>query len=209
MTTTLGVRLSPDSVLLTGEALEAWKYDPDVALALETNSARLIAESTTLTLHCDGLRREAPSIANGGLRVEHVASKQETVLMQDGATRVRVRLAKRETDSNYALVRLVQEQSDVAGQSLLFATRPQRETYERVAVFHVTTAGKLDIVFLPAHLRGGRLVLDSPVDDSAFGSIVMGPDGIIGLVQDERSAMLLQADQFPDRHTAGSDKNPR
>jgi hypothetical protein len=29
------------------------------------------------------------------------------------------------------------------------------------------------------------------------------------LVQDERSAMLLQADQFPDRHTAGSDKNPR
>jgi hypothetical protein len=83
------------------------------------------------------------------------------------------------------------------------------ETFERVAVFHVTTAGKLEVILLPAHVRDGRLTLDSPVDDSAFGSIVVGPDGIVGLVQDERSAMFFGVDQLQPAGGGTPRKNAR
>jgi hypothetical protein len=45
----LGIRVSTDLVVLTGEELEPWKYDPDVALAL-SNGAKLIPEARDLTI---------------------------------------------------------------------------------------------------------------------------------------------------------------
>jgi len=190
----LGIRVSDDLVVLTGEELEPWKYDPDVALAL-SNGAKLVPEARDLTIKFDGARGDAPALSNGGLHIERSAAQLESVLVQDDEKRIRVQVAKRDSNSNYALIRIVHAEGGSL-QTGLFSSQTMPGNYERVAVFHVTTGGKLEVILVPAHARNGRITLDSPVDDSAFGSIVVAPDGIVGLVQDERSAMFLTADRL-------------
>jgi hypothetical protein len=44
----LGFRISEDKFVLTGELAEPWRYDPDVATALQTKEASLLKESCDL-----------------------------------------------------------------------------------------------------------------------------------------------------------------
>jgi len=215
--TWLGVRVSDDLVVLPDEAVQPWRYDPDVVLALESNTAQLVPDARELSIHFDGMRGDAPSLANGGLRIERSSRvEKESLLVQDDEKRVRVAVAKRASNSNYDILRIVQTDDAASGQRpvfnsqrAVFNSHPEQQSFDRVGVFHLTPAGKLEVVLMAAHVRDGRVVLDSPVDDSAFGSIVVGPDGIVGMVQDERSAMFLQLDQLLSSNPPGAVKHAR
>jgi hypothetical protein len=208
--TWLGVRVSDDLVVLPDEAVQPWRYDPDVVLALESNTAQLVSDARELSIHFDGMRGDAPSLANGGLRIERSSRvEKESLLVQDDEKRVRVEVAKRASNSNYDILRIVQTDNTASAQRPPFSSQPAPQSFDRVGVFHLTPAGKLEVVLMAAHVRDGRIVLDSPVDDSAFGSIVVGPDGIIGMVQDERSGMFLKMDQLQSSLPAGAVKHAR
>jgi hypothetical protein len=209
----LGFRMSDDLVMLPNEAVEPWRYNPDVMLALQSKTARLDPEARELTIQYFGMTGDAPSLANGGLRIEvSPRIEKESLLVQDGEKRVRVEVAKRDSNSNYDVLRIVPaylagSESPVYGQRPTFngqrpiVNEPAQQSYDHVAVFHLTPGGKFNVVTTPAHVRGGRIVLDSPVDASAIGSIVVGPEGIVGMVQDERSAMLVTMDRTESDNT--------
>ena len=39
--------------------------------------------------------------------------------------------------------------------------------------------------------KDNRILLDDPVDERAFGSLLLSPQGAVGMVQDEKSGMAL------------------
>jgi hypothetical protein len=50
-----------------------------------------------------------------------------------------------------------------------------------------------EIVRLSARMVNGRLVFDDPIDSSALGSPVLSGDGLVGILQDENSAVGYSA----------------
>ncbi len=130
---------------------------------------------------------EAPSIGNNQLQIERLQIREEKVLTVADNHRGSVRLAVRRTNANYALIRLNQPSSNRL--EALPSSKETMDNLDRVAIFHFTGNGKLELIFVPCAYKDGRLNFDAPVDNTAFGSPVIGPKGILGMVQEELSGM--------------------
>jgi hypothetical protein len=75
----------------------------------------------------------------------------------------------------------------------------QQDSWDKVAVFRLTVepnTGKqqVGVVTLAAHRDGRQIRFDRPVDGSMFGSPILAPDGLLGLVQDEDTGAFLPDD---------------
>jgi hypothetical protein len=46
---------------------------------------------------------------------------------------------------------------------------------------------------MPAHQTDDRIFLEDSVDERAFGSLLIAPEGAVGMVQAEQSGMILKA----------------
>jgi hypothetical protein len=77
-----------------------------------------------------------------------------------------------------------------------------QESWERVAVFRlredpVTHLHSVEILQLGARREGKGIQLSDPVDSAVFGSPIVTPDGVIGMVQDEQTGTFLPAEMLP------------
>jgi hypothetical protein len=73
------------------------------------------------------------------------------------------------------------------------------DTWEHVAVFRLredaaTRKPSVEVLQLRARREGQGIRLSEPVDAAVFGSPIVTPDGVIGLVQDEQTGAFLPAD---------------
>ena len=186
----LGFRISEDRVLLTGEVAEPWKFDVDTAALLQSHKATIVEESRNVLIWPLGGKPEnSASFANGRLLVEKIATAQQSEIVPEGNRNPSVPVARRDTDSNYAVVRLTKDEDK--RKAIPSAPSEAGQSWDRVAVFKLNADGMTETIFVPAHRQGNRLTFDMPVDDETFGSPVMAPGGAVGMVQDERSAMIL------------------
>jgi hypothetical protein len=74
-----------------------------------------------------------------------------------------------------------------------------QDSWEHVAVFRlrqdaVTRRPSVDVLQLGARRDGLGIHLSEPVDGAVFGSPIVTPDGVIGLVQDEQTGAFLPVD---------------
>jgi len=53
--------------------------------------------------------------------------------------------------------------------------------------------GKLEILSTAAQRHDNRISFTDPIDDRAFGSLLIDHAGAVGMVQDERSGMILHS----------------
>jgi hypothetical protein len=79
-----------------------------------------------------------------------------------------------------------------------FAVAAQ-DSWEHVAVFRlrqdaVTRQPSVEVLQLGARRNGLGIQLSEPVDGAVFGSPIVTPDGVIGLVQDEQTGAFLPVD---------------
>ena len=87
-----------------------------------------------------------------------------------------------------------------AGLAVASAAVTAQESWEQVAVFRLRLdpetkkAQSVEILQLGARRDGKSIVLSEPVDSAVFGSPIVTPDGVIGLVQDEQAGTFLPAD---------------
>jgi hypothetical protein len=188
----LGFRISDERVVITGALAEPWKYDSETAAVIETRRGSVVKESyDILVWPGDGRIEDAAALSNGRLVTEKIASKTEGVMVPDGDRTVRVSLAKRDNDSNYAVLRLVGDAD--RGKAMPAAGSVSGQNWDHVAIYRLTEDGPPEMIFVAARRQESRLVFDTPVDDRAAGSPVMTPDGAIGILQDERSGMVLRS----------------
>jgi hypothetical protein len=75
-----------------------------------------------------------------------------------------------------------------------------KDSWEQVAVFRLRLDSEtrkvksVEVLQLGARRDGKGIVLTEPVDSEVFGSPIITPDGVIGMVQDEQTGAFLPAD---------------
>ena len=74
--------------------------------------------------------------------------------------------------------------------------RPDPNGYNSLLVFRYgagvwTQNVEPEIVSVSAKLVGGRLILDNPIDSSACGSPMISENGVVGILQEEKSGILF------------------
>jgi len=191
----LGFCISEDKFVLTDEMIQPWKYDLETAAALQSGEASLIKENVDLLVWRTGdiADSTARSLSRSQIHLEHASSKAEAAYVPIEHKQVKVKLLERESDANYAILRFTQAEDKGAAIQIAPDSTLQGQSLDHVTLFRAADTGKLELISLPAHNSSGRIVLDDPIDDRAFGSLLIGADGAIGMVQDEHSGMVLRS----------------
>ena len=191
----LGFRISEDKFVLTGELVEPWKYDLDAATALRDKEATLVDESRDLLVWPAGealKESSARSLSKGSIQVDHASGKAESIHVPGDKGNVTIQLQRRDTDENYAVLHFTHPEDHGSAASAASDQVRHKESWEQISLFRVDDDGKLEIVSTAARRHDSRISLTDPVDDRAFGSLLIDPAGAIGMVQDEHSGMVLR-----------------
>ena len=104
----LGFRISSDQFVLTGEMLEPWTYDADVAMAMKTGNASLADSDRELLVWPGGTPMDvnsSRSLSMGGIQVLHAPRETESTEVSTADGHVKVRISRCDSNSNYALLR--------------------------------------------------------------------------------------------------------
>jgi hypothetical protein len=196
----MGFFTGPRTLVTVAEALEPWAFDPELALALRDGRYTIVPNS----LHLEATTGASPHTLQLGtdLTAAHLRGlkKHEIVEPRETGGVVKAQVAERAGPHNIAILTVTgpwTSTTPLAASSLQSPTTgPWPETIAlRPAPSPTPTGPTLDPIQLPAALDSSRIKLGSLVDATVFGSPLLGPDGILGMVQDENSAL-----PWPDLH---------
>jgi|CZKF01.1.fsa_nt_gi hypothetical protein len=193
----LGFRIKPSQVVTTAEVEAPWKYDAEFLEAVRSGTAKLVKNSLEIQLRPlvqgDTLRLSAKDFT-----VEVRGTPEKDTLITTNGKHNKMKVMQRASPSTLAVLTL---QVPPASQELAAAPAAvaAQDSWEHVAVFRlredaVTKQPAVDVVQLGAHREGQGIRLNLPVDAAVFGSPIVTPDGVIGLVQDEQTGAFLPAD---------------
>ena len=191
----LGFRITDDKFVLTDEMYEPWKYDTEVATALQTHKASLIDENRDLLVwnSTEPLDpNDARSLSRKTIHEEHHSDQSDAAHVASEGKSVKIRLSKRDSDDNYAIFRFTRPEDKGTpiqpGPDVVLHS----QNWDRLAMFRVDDEGALELVSTPARRANDRVVLEDSVVERAFGSLLISPDGAVGMVQAEQSGMILK-----------------
>jgi len=178
-----------DKVILPKEAIEPWAFDPDVVVATGSKDLKVDVKSLDLWLWAPNVVRtstNALKLSQQDFKVT-ASGDLDSIKIHRSDTK-KVQLRRRDTDGDVALLTLAKPFADFAPLRFSTAEGPAWDT-AAVVRFRNNQDALPDIVLLPASRDGHRITLGTPIDSHAFGSPLIAPDGVIGMVQDERSAL--------------------
>jgi hypothetical protein len=191
----LGFRITDDKFVVTDEIYEPWKYDNEVAKALQTKAATLIDEDRDL-LVWNSSEPLDPNMARSLLRKtiheEHHSDQTENAHVPSEEKSVKIRLSKRDSNANYAVFRFTRAEDKGTPVQLASDDVLHNQNWDRLTMFRVDDDGQLELITTPAHRANDRIILEDAVDERAFGSLLIAPEGAVGVVQAEQSGMVLK-----------------
>ncbi len=206
----LGVafRLSDKQVVTAREMIEPWRFDSDVALKLKRKELTMVENSFDLLLWPSGttysgiggapLEAAALGLRKHDFHIESASSAEtETMVATNTGSRATlVNTVPRASTSNLAVLAFDVPLTTGSPVAPLDA-KLNSAGYKNLAIFRFPAGAytknvEPEIVRLSASSVNGRLVFDDPVDSSAFGSPVISDTGLVGIVQDENSAIGLE-----------------
>ena len=196
-------RVSPTLLVLPQEALEPWSFDPDTAVAIQSGEYKLEPNTFRLSVWPAGQPAPSPLTADGGLQLgkelqggpaKHQATTQ-IMLLNKSHLPQKGKLDVRANSSNVALLKAID--AFPAAPTPKTASGSAATQWETVALLRFPRLGsdKLapEVILTSASLDHGRIRLGIKVDGSVFGSPIIAPDGIIGMVQDESTGIVWSA----------------
>jgi hypothetical protein len=207
--TAAGFRISEKEAVLPKEALEPWKFDAEIAAALQSQELRLdnasydvwvwpagapIKDSAGTFEPSQALRQSQQEV-----RIVHTPrdDNEVRIVVGTGGHLRKVRVHRRVSASNVALVALTPPAVPLPLPAKLdFQADPTK--WGRLAAFRfpaVTAVqrSRPELLFIEAARAGLVISLDTPLDASGRGSPLIGPNGIVGIVQSEKGGVSLQA----------------
>jgi hypothetical protein len=193
----LGFRMSSGKILTTAEMVNPWKYDMEFLTAMNAGSVKLVKKSEELTLR--PLAGSAPGLLQGtDFTSETRGTAEGDKLTAVGKSRDQVQLLRRASPSSMALLTL-HGAPPAGGLMAASAGVLAQDGWDKVIVFRLRTgAGSSDRFVEPLQIGatrdGNSIHLTQPIDDAVFGSPIMTPDGVIGIVQDEQTGTFLPPD---------------
>jgi hypothetical protein len=165
-----------DEVLAPAEVVEPWMFDPVLAELLSSGAMEVVRESVDV-------RIGKSTLSNGALTVEAIGRDRSKGLTVE--RRKTYSLRDRSSKKNTARLRL----KDWSG------TRVNESTASAAtaAVFRVRDDGSTEILSVAVSGAPGQWRLAEPVDSRAFGSPVIGGDGVLGILVNQSTILPLSA----------------
>jgi hypothetical protein len=212
----VAVAVAPDLVLVPREALEPWKFNAEVADALKSKRASLNPSAYDLwlwpasasVLKSNELNSDtALRLSRKQFSVLRMPDRDEHKIMalEDSGKTRKISVEKRDSSSDLALLQLANSPRNF--DSLRVAATDAAE-WDSVALFRFrggarSSSADPELIVIPARRDGDRIQLQELVDSSVFGSPIITPDGVVGIVQDESSgvawpeaARVLKLDKY-------------
>jgi hypothetical protein len=190
----LGFWIGASSAMVTEEAIRPWEFDPDAQARMKASKAKVQDGSVAISvrpLSPGDAEAEPWLLSKGDFTVLSEGKPAEGHYgYSDKAKSMEVR--ERVSPGNFAILRF---RDGIAGDPVKAASAEEKK-WDRLGVFHLIRAAgsgsvRAEVVFLPATSDGKQIAFGQPIDESAFGSPVMSPDGAIALVQNEGHATML------------------
>ena len=191
----LGFRISQDKFVIPDELLEPWKYDTEVATVIQSQGASVVDDTRDLLVWPSGEALDpntARSLSKKTIHVEHKSDKTEAAHVPSENKTVKIHLGKRDSDENYAILRFTRPEDKGVAIQVAPDQVLQSQSWDRLTMFRANDDGKLEIIYTPAHRKDNGIFLEDSVDERAYGSLLIAPEGAVGMAQDEQSAMVLK-----------------
>ena len=136
----------------------------------------------------------ARSLSRGTIQLDHTPAKTESTRVVAGNKDVKLPIFRRDSERNFmrALRFTLPGRQRAGDLRRKMAQAEQPQSWDHLTMFRVDDNGKLESVSNQGHRQHNRILLDDPVDDRAFGSLLLSSQGAVGMVQDEKSGMALR-----------------
>jgi len=205
----IAFRVEPRSYMLPRELAEPWRFDPAMGMQLKNKKLKLVDGSYELLLWPVGarLRRSGDELSADGafsgrkrqfhLRLSSRNDSEKMVTTETGRTATIVSSLQRGSRSNLALVEF--DVPPPPGSPVREIDRhPDPNGFRSLLIFRFGAGEFMDqvepeILSLSAKVSNGRVLLDDPIDASAWGSPMISESGVVGILQEERSGILFTA----------------
>jgi len=202
----LGFRLSSGQVIATAEARSPWEYDVEFQDRIKSGDTKLVKNSAEIVLFSPA-SKSAAGIADTlsltrkdfTLSERGNADKDSLILQKDGKDGLTKVSVRRRASPDALSVIALQAVPPAGGFTPAPAAITQQDSWEKVAVFRLisnSATGKdsIEVVQISGRRDGKGIHFDQPVDSSFYGSPILAPEGVIGIVQDERAGAFLPSD---------------
>jgi len=202
----LGFRLASGQIVTSSESKAPWEYDADFLARIKSGEAKLEKKSFEIQLKPTGSPSEAPlQLTHKDFTLEERGNTGKDPLFvanpnpapdESGIAKISVH---RRADPNAMLVMVLKAPPAAGGFHAAPSAILQQAAWEKVAIYRLnidaaTGQPSVEVVQLSAHRDGQGIHLDESVDPTFFGSPILTPEGVIGIVQDEQAGAFLPAD---------------
>ncbi|MGA2890115.1 MAG: hypothetical protein ABSE51_18870 [Terracidiphilus sp.] len=194
----LGFRVGPAGVVTTAEAHGPWNYDAEFLEAVQSGATELVKDSQEILLRPIG-HGDPLSLSAKDFSVELRGTvRQSNLIAVGGSSHKQIKILLRAAPGSMAVLAFHAPPTS-PGLTAATAAVAAQDSWEQVAVFRlredaVTRQPSVEVLQLRAHREGKGIQLSEPVDAAVFGSPIVTPAGVIGLVQDEQAGAFLPAD---------------
>ncbi len=198
----LGFRISSGLVITTAEAKAPWEYDAEFLGKIKSGEAKLEKKTMEIQIRGTGNTTDAPLLMSHKdfkLQTRGDSDKDGLIVEQGQSGDLAKVNVRRRAAPNALAILVLHAPPPAGGFTIAPASAVQQDRWEKTAVFRLVTdatSGKqsVEIVEIPAHREGQSIRFDHPMDSSFFGSPVLLPEGVLGMVQDEDTGAFLPAD---------------
>lgn len=194
----LGFRVASGQIATSAEMLNPWKYDAEFLGELNGGSVKLAKNSTDLRLDPLAGGGSAFLLSNADFKAETRGNIELERVTTVGQKRSQVQLLRRASPSSLAVLTPRAPITDAGLQSAPAFIQAQ-DGWDKVIVFRLRSKPDngqrtVEVLEIGARREGESIRLTQPVDQAVFGSPILTPDGVIGLVQDEQTGTFLPED---------------
>ena len=207
--TAMGFRIDGHQVLLPKSVLEPWKFDPYVAASMKEQGSLKVANydlslwPSHARLRDDGGQlspSQAWSLSAHQIKVLPLTKDEtEPMLLTEGGKPVKIKVHSRQSAAALGLVEITDPAVAPMSPLLAASVKPPDAANPAagpLAVFRFpegTEAREANpgIMLVSARPGAASLQLDSPIDSTGWGSPVIAPEGIIGIVTSEHSMISI------------------
>ena len=216
ITDQLGFRLSSGQIITTAEAREPWAYDTEFLGKIKSGEVKLDKKSLEVQLRSTNKQDTSAALQLGHgdftLDVRGSSDKDDLIVRksskgpQDDPSKkdehkkdeyAKVTVQRRASPNTLAVIAL-QAPPPPGGFHAAPMSVTVQSSWDKVALYRLILDAQnqpsIEVIEVSARRDGQGIHLDEPVDPSFYGSPIMVPEGVLGIVQDEQAGAFLPAD---------------
>jgi hypothetical protein len=168
---------------------------------LKAGDIKMVKKSADLQLHSIGKQSQPLSLLQADFTLgQRGSAEQQGLIIQRGESEntARINIRRRATPDALGVITLKNPPSS-GGFTIAPVATLQLKSWDKVAVYRMvqdpeTGKRSVDVIQLSARRDGQSIRFDEPVDPSFFGSPILVPEGVLGIVQDEQVGAFLPGD---------------